>query len=189
MAKGKKFFSLKAQLLLDGGNLQGSYFHRTVVLVCEHTPEGAVGLVLNRPSENALNQVFNQSIPQRLESERLFLGGPVQTAALSFLYSNAVLLTGNITTNLSMSHELDDLIGIGEEWVPSQKLRVFAGYSGWGAGQLEDEIRRDAWLIHAATLDLVFDVAPEQLWQQILRGREDWRERLLAESPDDPAAN
>ena len=189
MPKSKAFTSLKAQLLLDGGNLQGSYFNRTVVLVCEHTTDGALGLVLNRPSENVLHQVFDQVLPTRLQDEKLFLGGPVQTSSLSFLYSDAVLLSGNVTSNLSISHELDELVGIGEAWAPSQKLRVFAGYAGWAPGQLDDDMRRSAWLVHPATLDLIFDVPPEELWRRVLRTRTDWRERLLSEAPEDPSAN
>ena len=189
MPKAKVTQSLKAQLLLDGGNLHGSYFNRTVVLVCEHTAEGALGLVLNRISDNVLHQVFNQILPLRLQEERLFLGGPVQTSSLSFLHSDAVQLSGNVMSNLSISHELDELVSIGEAWAPSQRLRVFAGYAGWAPGQLDEEMKRSAWLVHPATLELIFDTPPEQLWRQILRSRPSWKERLLAEAPDDPSAN
>ena len=189
MPKAKGHTSLKAQLLLDGGNLHGSYFSRTVVLVCEHGPDGALGLILNRASENVLHQVFNQLLPTRLQEERLFLGGPVQTSSLSFLHSDALQLSGNVMTNVSISHELDELVSIGEAWAPSQRLRVFAGYAGWAPGQLDEEMERSAWLVHPATLELIFDVPADGLWRHVLRSRNDWKERLLAEAPDDSSWN
>jgi putative transcriptional regulator len=68
------------------------------------------------------------------------------------------------------------------------KIRMFAGYSGWSPGQLEDEIRRDAWLVHPATLDLVFDTSIETLWQKVLK-QKGWRYELLAKMPEDPSLN
>ncbi|HVR36678.1 MAG TPA: YqgE/AlgH family protein, partial [Methylomirabilota bacterium] len=69
-----------------------------------------------------------------------------------------------------------------------QKVRVFAGYSGWSPGQLEDEMKRGSWLTHPASVELIFDTDPAILWQSILR-RMGWKYRLLAESPEDPSLN
>ena len=91
--------------------------------------------------------------------------------------------------NLSVGHDLDELIELGQAWSPFRKVRVFAGYAGWGPGQLDDELRRDSWLTHPATLDAVFHSAPETLWQHILRGKGDWQHRLLSASPEDLAWN
>jgi putative AlgH/UPF0301 family transcriptional regulator len=112
MAKGKGPTSLKAHLLLDGGNLQGSFFHRSVLLICDHTPEGAMGLILNRPSENQLRQVFNQTLPDKLQDTPLFNGGPVQPESLSYLHSDSLLLNANVMPNLSVGHDLDEAIGL-----------------------------------------------------------------------------
>jgi putative transcriptional regulator len=187
--KNRPFQSLKGQLLLDGGGLQGSYFNRTVVLLCEHNPEGALGLVLNRPSENRLEDVLSTELPPKLREETLFGGGPVQPAALSYLHSDPGLLNGNVMENLSIGHDLDELVSIGESWSPSLHLRVFAGYAGWAPGQLDDEMRRNAWLTHPADIDLVFHLPPEDLWKFILRKRPKWEERLLADAPDDISFN
>ncbi len=148
-----------------------------------------MGLVLNRPSENQLQQVFTQPLPARLQEERLYSGGPVQPASLSYLHSDSLLLNANVMPNLSVGHDLDELIGLGDSWSPSQKVRVFAGYAGWSAGQLDEEMRRSAWIAIPATLELVFHAPPEELWKHILRKRRRWQERLLAEAPDDLSSN
>ncbi|HPC62563.1 MAG TPA: YqgE/AlgH family protein [Verrucomicrobiota bacterium] len=179
---------LKGQLLLDGGQLRGSFFQRTVVLICQHDAEGAFGLVLNRGTGSNAGDVIVGDLPESLKNSPLYVGGPVQPTALSYLHTDAFLPDANVMPNLSLGHSLDDLIELGESFSPTRKIKLFAGYAGWSAGQLEDEIRRDAWLLHPATLDLVFDNDPDRLWQRILR-QKGWRYRLLAEMPEDPSLN
>jgi putative transcriptional regulator len=181
--------SLKGQLLLDGGKLKGSYFNRTVVLICEHNSKGAFGLVLNRPSEAKLADVMDRQLPSSIQACTLYGGGPVQPSALTFLHSDEYLPAANVLDNLTMSHDLDELIDVGQSWSATKRLRVFAGYAGWSPGQLDDEMRRESWLTHPATLDLVFQQAPETLWRHILSLRPNWQERLLANAPDDFSAN
>jgi len=182
--------SLAGSLLLDGGSLRGGYFHRTVVLVCTHDVDGALGLVLNRPTATALESAFEESLPSSLRQRKLFGGGPVQPAALSFLYPG--IPTGSSKApfpGLVLGHDLADLVQLGKRPESGLPLRVCAGYAGWSPGQLDDEMRRNAWLTHPATLDLVFDVDPSVLWQHILRLRSGWRDRLLAMSPEDLSVN
>ncbi len=179
---------LKGQLLLDSGQLRGSFFQRTVVLICQHDAEGAFGLVLNRATGNNAGDMIVADLPDTLKSCPLYLGGPVQPSALSFLHTEAFIPDANVMPNLSLGHSLDTLLEIGESFSPTRKIRMFAGYAGWSPGQLEDEIRRDAWLTHPATLDLVFDSDPVQLWQKILR-QKGLKYRLLADMPEDPSLN
>lgn len=179
---------LKGQLLLDGGRLYGSFFHRTVVLICQHDAEGAFGLVLNRESGRKVGDVLAADLSEEIKNLQLFVGGPVQPAAMSFLHSDTYLPDANVMPNLSLGHSLDDLIEIGESFSPAKKLRLFAGYAGWSPGQLEDEMRRQAWLTHPASLELVFDFNPGQLWRAILR-QKGWQYRLLADSPEDLSVN
>jgi putative transcriptional regulator len=183
-----EFQSLKGHLLLDGGMLHGSFFHRTVVLICEHNAEGAFGLVLNRQGENTAGRAVDEELPGHLAAQPIFLGGPVQPAALSYLHSDGFLPDANVIDNLSLGHSLEGLVEIGTSFSAALKVRMFAGYSGWGAGQLEGELERKAWLTHPATLELVFDPDPATLWQRILRFK-GWRERLLAEGPEDLSWN
>ena len=184
----EKEIFLKGQLLLDSGQLQGSFFQRTVVLICQHDAEGAFGLVLNRTMGNDVGEMIVADLPEALKTCPLYLGGPVQPSALSFLHSDAFIPDANVIPNLSLGHSLDSLVDLGESLSPTRKIKIFAGYAGWSPGQLEDEMKRKAWLTHPASLELVFDTAFEQLWQTILRSK-GWQYKLLAQSPEDLSAN
>jgi len=179
---------LKGQLLLDSGQLHGSFFQRSVVLVCQHDAEGAFGLVLNRATGNNVGEMIVADLPDSLKICPLYVGVPVQPSALSFLHSGAFLANANVLPNLSLGHSVDDLMELGESLSPTRKLKLFAGYAGWSAGQLESEMKRKAWLTHPASLELVFDIAPEQLWSEILR-RKGGVFKLLAQSPEDLSLN
>lgn len=185
----KSFRSLKGQLLLDGGRLAGSYFRRTVVLLCEHNAEGAFGLVLNRPSENRLEDVFPGELPSAIRDAVLFAGGPVQPAALSYLYLPPEGVRGGVLPGLSVGHDLQQLIGLGSGATPPRFLRVFAGYAGWSPGQLDGELRRGSWLVHRAPVEFLVTVPPAEIWRRVLRSRPAWEERLLADSPEDLSVN
>jgi putative transcriptional regulator len=178
--------SLRGQLLLDGGKLHGSFFHRSVVLICEHDAEGAFGLILNRATGNEVGDSIVADLPDKLKQEPLFIGGPVQPTALSYLHSDILLPDANVMENLKLGHSLDGLLDIAESYSPSQKLRLFAGYAGWTAGQLDKEMARNDWLVHPASVDLVFNPQAESLWQKILveKGM-----ILLAQSPEDLSWN
>jgi len=179
---------LKGQLLLDSGQLHGSFFQRTVVLICQHDGEGAFGLILNRATGSNVGQVVVADLPETLKGFPLFLGGPVQPSALSFLHSDAFIPDANVIPNLSLGHSLDTLMEIGESFSSTRKIKMFAGYAGWSPGQLEDEMKRKAWLTHPATLELVFETEPAQLWQKIL-GQKGWKYKLLSQMPEDLSMN
>jgi putative transcriptional regulator len=179
---------LKGQLLLDSGQLRGSFFQRTVVLICQHDAEGAFGLVLNRTSGTNAGDMIVADLPDVLKTSPLFLGGPVQPSALSFLHTDAFIPDANILPNLNLGHSLDTLVEIGSSFSQVQKVKMFAGYAGWSPGQLEAEVKRNSWLTHPATLDLVFDTNPERLWQKILREK-GWQYRVLSQMPEDLSWN
>ena len=180
--------SLKGQLLLDNGRLQGSFFHRSVILVCQHDIEGALGLVLNRATGNQVGEALVAKLPETLKKMPLFLGGPVQPQALSFLHSDSYIAEANVMPNLNLEHSLDSLVEVGDSYSPTRQLKVFAGYAGWSPGQLDDEMKRDTWLTHPASLDLVFHPQPEILWKMILTEK-GWKYRLIADAPDDLSWN
>ena len=179
---------LKGQLLLDSGQLSGSFFQHTVVLICQHDAEGAFGLVLNRATGKNVGDVIVADLPEALKDCPLYEGGPVQPSALSFLHSEALLLDGNVIPNLSLGHSVDELVELGEAFSTARKLKMFAGYAGWSPGQLDNEMKHKAWLTHPASMELVFDTAPEQLWQVILR-RKGGKYMLLAQAPEDLSLN
>jgi len=184
----KQFKSLRGQLLLDNGRLHGSFFHRSVILICQHDVEGAFGLILNRATGNKVGEALVANVPDNLKDLSLFLGGPVQPQALSFLHSDSFLPDANVLPNLNLGHSVDSLVEFGEAFSSTQQLKVFAGYAGWSPGQLEDEMRRDTWLIHPASLNLVFHATPEELWKTILSDK-GWKYRLLGDAPEDLSWN
>jgi putative transcriptional regulator len=186
MSETQKY--LKGQLLLDSGQLGGSFFQRTVVLICQHDAEGAFGLVLNRATGSNVGEMLVADLPDTLKESPLYLGGPVQPTALSFLHTDSFMPDANVLPNLSLGHSLDALAEVAESLSTARKVKLFAGYAGWSPGQLEDEMKREAWLTHPASLELVFETASEQLWRHILK-QKGWKYRLLAEMPEDLSSN
>jgi len=182
------FVSLKGKLLLDGGKLCGSFFHRTVVLICQHDAEGAFGLVLNRHSETNVGDALVANLPSPIRDQKIYVGGPVQPAALSFLHTHSGFVEENVFGQLGLGHSIDELVEIGESLSPEVHIRIFAGYAGWSPGQLDDEIRREAWLIHPASIELAFFSQPDELWKVILR-QKGWPYQLLADAPEDLSWN
>jgi putative transcriptional regulator len=191
MAKPQKkpFKTLQGQLLLDGGSLGGSCFHRSVVLICEHTPEGALGLVLTQPGTLALEDSLPGEVPPSFQGVLLFEGGPVQPTALSYLYNSPDHLLGNVLPELTVGHEIEELQTLMHSGSARLRLKVFSGYAGWAPGQLDTEMRQNSWLTAPADLNQVFDTPPQELWKTLIRQRIRWQERILADAPDDIASN
>lgn len=178
--------SLRGKLLISAGGLVDPDFRHTVVLVGEHGPEGALGVVLNRP----LDLTVEEGIPELqrfVESGTpVFQGGPVQP-------ENPVLLAefdGTGEAHLPVFGKVGFLIGDVPLDVTEdiQRARVFAGYSGWGPGQLEAEIAEGSWIVDPAREDDVFTDAPELLWSRVLR-RKGPEYEGLSKMPYDPSMN
>ena len=167
----------------------GSFFQHTVILICEHNAEGAFGLVLNRSLGKTVGEMIVADLPDTLKESPLFLGGPVQPAALSFLHTDNFIPDANVLPNLALGHSLDELVDVGESFSPAKKVRLFAGYAGWSPGQLENEMKRKSWLTFPASLELVFETPPEQLWPKILKSKGGWKNKLLSQMPDDLSLN
>jgi putative transcriptional regulator len=180
---------LQGQLLLDSGQLEGSFFQHTVVLICKHDAEGAFGLVLNRPLGKPIGEFIIADLPDTLKTSPLFVGGPVQPGALSYLHTDSFMPEADVLPNLALGHSLDDLLEIGENFSATKKVRLFAGYAGWSPGQLESEMKRKSWLIHPASLELVFETPPDELWQKVLKRKGGWKNKLLAQTPEDLSWN
>ncbi len=182
------FKSLQGQLLVDGGSLAGSFFNRTVVLLCQHNEEGAFGLVLNRPMDKTVGEMIVEDLPERIQEQDLSIGGPVQGQAMSFLHADDYLPDANVIPNLNLEHSIDELLEIGNSFSSTSQVRIFAGYSGWGSGQLEDELQRNSWLTHPASVDHVFAIPPGQLWRAVMLEMGGVH-RLMADAPDDLSWN
>ena len=180
--------TLRGKLILDGGSLAGSFFHRSVLLICQHDEEGAFGLILNRPLSPPPTMASPFKLPNSLKIHSIFVGGPVQPGALSFLMTDAFINAEEILPGIALGHHLENL----EEWCqhysPQKSFRLFSGYAGWSPGQLDDEVSKGAWLIHPASKELIFDHPPQSLWRDIM-SQMGWEERLQATAPDDLSEN
>ena len=178
--------SLRGRLLISSGGLYDPNFRHTVVLVGEHNAEGALGVVLNR----ALDLTVEEAVPALAAlvkpGEPLFQGGPVQPrsavllAELSHPELADILIFGSIGF-LVGEVEADARPGI-------LRARVFAGYSGWGPGQLEQELELGSWILDPVREEDVFTDAPELLWSTVLQ-RKGPEYRLLSKMPFDPNMN
>jgi putative transcriptional regulator len=179
--------SLVGQLLLASPTLRDPNFERSVVLIGVHSDEGAMGVVLNRPSEVTVGEAAPQLEETVEQSERVFVGGPVQPGSIVFLAEfldpepAGVLVLGRIGFP-APDAELDELSRV------TGRVRVFAGFAGWGEGQLESEIADGDWIAHAALPEDVFTELPEQLWSSVLT-RMGGSYALLARMPTDPSVN
>jgi putative transcriptional regulator len=179
--------SVRGQLLVAGPALLDPNFWRTVVLIVEHNEEGALGLVLNRPSETSVAEAVPQ-LEALLESEdRLFIGGPVQPSAVIVLAefedpTDAALIAFDDVGVLGTGPSPEDLTaGV-------RSGRAFLGHAGWGPGQLDGELERGDWILEPATLDDAFSADPRALWSEVLT-RKGGSYALVARMPSDPSMN
>ena len=171
--------TLSGKLLIASPSMP-DYFHRTVILVVEHSEEGAFGLVLNRPSETTVGEASPELAELIGDEHLLHVGGPVQPNAVTAVaeHSDPGDATKLIVGSVGMV-DLDDLPEV-------HRLRVFAGYAGWSAGQLDGELEQDAWIVEEAHPDDPF--GDGDLWSDVL-ARKGGEYALLARMPPDPSVN
>ena len=171
LEKERMSHDLSPSLLLSMPQLQDPNFARTVVLLCDYGPDGAFGLVLNRPTDLAASEMVRLDPPiLRGNDLRLHIGGPVQPERGWILLpeppEDAEFRT--IQDGLYLSASPIVLRRI-LETQPAPRARVLAGYAGWGAGQLDEELAQSAWLIAEVQLDLVFDIEASVIWDTAIR--------------------
>ncbi len=171
--------SPSGQLLIASPSL-ADHFRRTVVLVVEHGPEGAFGLVLNQPSETTVGEVAGELAELIGPEHLLHVGGPVQPSAVTAIAEH--LDPGAATKLVVGAVGMVDLDSPPE----LERLRVFAGYAGWGPGQLEAELEAEAWILEEVHADDPF--AEGDLWADVLE-RKGGEFALLARMPADPSVN
>lgn len=166
--------SLANQFLIAMPSLDESYFGRTIIYMCEHDDEGAMGLVINKPTELSIAQVLEElklvEDPNSvLEQQQVMSGGPVQTDRGFILHndnhqwSSSLKLDDQITVTTSK----DILAQLNSEQGPD-KFIMTLGYAGWSAGQLEQELADNTWLTLDADPELMFNTPVEQCWHKAL---------------------
>jgi putative transcriptional regulator len=180
-------YPLSGQLLLASPTLQDPNFERTVVLVGMHSDEGAVGVVLNRPSTVTIGEAVPLLDDDADADEPVFVGGPVQPTSIVYLGEfldpdvAGLLVLGRIGFP-------GPNIGLRELTETTERRRLFAGFAGWGPGQLDAEIEDGDWIEDPAMPGDVFTEDPETLWSSVLT-RKGGRYALVARMPPDPSVN
>jgi len=176
--------SFAGSLLIAHPNMLDPNFRRAVLFISVHDPEdGALGVILNRPLDKQVADLVNDEPPAGLANVPVFLGGPVgrnQLMFAAFEWQKAEGLKINHNVNLEEASQL-----LNND--PSS-VRAFVGYAGWGAGQLEAEMKQNAWLLQKPSRSTLKTDRLSSLWFDIMRGLGPWY-KMLAAAPDDPSLN
>ncbi|MET0626995.1 MAG: YqgE/AlgH family protein [Acidimicrobiia bacterium] len=185
--------STSGQLLVAAPSLLDPNFSRTVVFMVDHTTDGALGVVLNRPSDTGVDELLPEWRSMVVAPASVFIGGPVQV-------DDAVIGLGRRRSSggLGGLDGWQQLLGpvgsvdFGMDALDASShldgVRVFAGYAGWGPGQLESELAQGGWLVLHAEPDDLLSEAPATLWRRVLR-RQRGEIAMTANRPLDPTVN
>lgn len=174
--------SLAGSLLVAHPSLRDPNFRRTVILMTTHGPDGAMGVVLNRPLNRQLGQLGGDFALGPLAGVPIFSGGPVQTEQLIIaawrVHPSGFQLHLGVEPGKAAQLLTED----------GMHVRAFFGYSGWSAGQLENELKGRTWIVSSPPADLFAQPGDLELWRSVLmRQGAEWR--LLADEPDQPGEN
>jgi putative transcriptional regulator len=177
--------SLQGKLLVSSPALHDPNFRKTVVLVAHHDDEGAMGLVLSRPSDVAAVDAVPALEGLPGATDPVFVGGPVQPDAF-------MVLAEFIDVEDAAAPIMEQLGFMAAESEPEElsirRMRLFAGYSGWGTGQLEAELEESSWIVVDALTDDAFADDPEALWRTVLH-RKGGPFEVMIDMPFDPGLN
>ncbi len=177
--------SLQGKLLVSSPALHDPHFRKTVVLIAHHDEEGAMGLVLSRPSEIAASEAVPALDGFPGAESPIFVGGPVQPEAF-------MVLAEFDDVDQAAAPIMDGVGFMPADAEPAdlaiRRLRLFAGYSGWGVGQLEAELAESSWIVVDAIADDAFSDDPDELWRAVLH-RKGGPFSLMENMPFDPGLN
>lgn len=176
--------NLAGSLLVAHPNMVDPNFRRSVLFISAYdAAEGALGVILNRPLDKQVADLVSEAPPEGLADVPVFLGGPVgknQLMFAAFEWKTGEGLKLNHNVDVEEAHEL-----VGQD---PTSIRAFVGYAGWSAGQLEAEMKQNAWLLHTPTRAALKPDRLPKLWFEIMRGLGPWY-KMLAAAPDDPSLN
>jgi putative transcriptional regulator len=185
--------SLRGHYLIAGKRLKDSNFFKTVVLMVEHGSEGAMGLVVNRPSSVTVAHALSEHFKLPETDDLVYVGGPVDPSALFILHNEAMLDQSEtpVVPGLfvgSSAEVFETVVRSSVEGNPELRFRIFSGCAGWAPGQLEGELSRGDWYQHPASVERVFNDDPYDVWDDLLH-QVYKAHRILPEQPGDPKWN
>ena len=161
--------SLQGKFLIATPQMPDPRFKEQVIYICSHNDQGAMGLIVNHPSEYSLLEIFKSANLDYYKEDLppIYIGGPVEVEAAFFLYSSEYVAQYEleISDDVSMSRDPQILHDIAAGIGPQSYIFVL-GYSGWGPGQLESELTMNGWLALPARKDILFDTADDEKWKK-----------------------
>lgn len=186
--KANNLKPVKGQVLLSEPFMGDFYFGRSVILLAEHNPEGSFGLILNKSVKTKLNDALKDFPDLNLP---LFLGGPVDANRLFFIHTLGDRVESSIPVmkGLYWGGTLDSVKELATmNLLNENNIRFFLGYSGWGAHQLEGELKRNSWAVTRITPRQIFHTKPLKLWNLLTR-QLGFEYQLWHKFPADPTMN
>jgi putative transcriptional regulator len=181
--------SLRGHLLVASPHLPDPNFSKSVILLVEHSNEGAVGLVLNRVANTSLSELWRQVDQGPCQcDDQVLLGGPVQGPVMC-LHGHMEFSESEVISGVYVSTEAENLQQLVQK--NKQPFRMFLGYSGWGPGQLESELKVGGWLVALGDDEIVFADDVDEIWQRVIHqaGRQILRDTLQIKDFPDPSCN
>ncbi|MCZ6801399.1 MAG: YqgE/AlgH family protein [Nitrospirae bacterium] len=180
----------KGIFLIATPSLRDPNFRQSVILLCEHGPDGALGVVVNRPTEIGITEVLPQVPILEGQDHFVYSGGPVQRNHLLILYRvpEEPQDTHHVFDGVYLGGNMDILERILKEPKPRQAFRAYMGYSGWAPGQLENEMELGSWLTLPADSTYMFDRDQSRLWGDILKSMGNAYD-IYSDMPVDPSLN
>ncbi len=182
-----KTTKLERGVILLSAPFLNDIFKRSVILLSEHSDEGSVGFIINKPSEYKLHEVV-EDFPEFMAP--VYIGGPVQQDTLNFIHKSKDLSGGiEICDGIFWGGNFENLkFNIDTGIADPDDFRFILGYTGWGPGQLQGEFEHDSWYLSKTTSDFIFQKEPEKQWGQALRKMGN-KYAVISTFPDDPSVN
>ena len=179
--------SLRGQLIVASPAIDDPNFHRAVVLIGHHDRDGALGVVINRPSGSQVAEAAPPVAEMIGGDSELHFGGPVMPEAVvvvaEFESADDAAIIAFGTVGVLPADSKPQMVA-----ERTHRLRAYAGHAGWSSGQLDAEVEREDWIIAPAEADLVFSLETEDLWSDVLKSLGGSYE-LLSRMPEDPSVN
>lgn len=188
--------SLRGHFLIAAKHLRDSNFFKAVVLMLEHNEDGAMGIVINHPMDVSVSSALSKHFEESKAGQSLLAGGPVEENALLILHNSLdydqehepVVPGVFVGTSPDVFEKVVESSLQDEVASSDFQFRIYAGYSGWGEGQLEHEMSRGDWFSIPASAKLVFDQAPYAVWEAATKQLYE-RKRIFPNQPTNPEWN
>lgn len=178
----------KGRLLISEPSLSDDTFFKSVILLTHHNTDESIGLILNQPTNVSINEILNDMPSSDFP---VYIGGPVAKNSIQFIHTlgERIPKSIKIIDDLYWGGDFEEIIKLMEkDKISKKEIRFFAGYSGWGIDQLNNEIREEGWIITSATKEYCMNYSAQNLWSEIIKTQKR-KYAIWANLPKDPNLN